>query len=161
ELEQGINYTTLETLNIWLAVGDNTFTIDSTHTGQTTVYTAEGNDTVNINGASGTLTVNAEVGDDIINVHGTGALSTVYLNGQNGADTFNRGDASHMIDAIDGLVVIDGGANSDTINVDDSANTASKAGILTLNTLRGLEMPAGVNYDHAEDFNLWLGTGTD
>ena len=28
-------------------------------------------------------------------------------------------------------------------------------------TLRGLELEAGVNYSGAEDFNLWLGTGTD
>ena len=57
--------------------------------------------------------------------------------------------------------MLDGGAGFDVANVDDSANTANKAGTLTSSTLRGLEMPAGVNYSNAEDFNLWLGTGTD
>jgi hypothetical protein len=57
--------------------------------------------------------------------------------------------------------VLDGGAGFDVANVDDSANTANKAGILSASTLRGLEMPAGVNYSNLEDFNLWLGTGTD
>ena len=32
---------------------------------------------------------------------------------------------------------------------------------MTSGTLRGLELEAGVNYSSAEDFNLWLGTGTD
>ena len=41
-LEQGIDYSQLETLNIWLATGDNTFNITSTHGGSTIVNTAEG-----------------------------------------------------------------------------------------------------------------------
>ena len=57
--------------------------------------------------------------------------------------------------------MINAGLGFDVINVDDSANDNNKAGTLTSNTLRGLEMPAGVNYTNAEDFNLWLGTGTD
>ena len=35
-LEQGIDYSQLETLNIWLATGNNTFNITSTHGGSTT-----------------------------------------------------------------------------------------------------------------------------
>jgi hypothetical protein len=142
-LEDGIDYTTLETLNIWLAFGDNTFTIDSTHAGQTAINTAQGEDTVDINGASGTLTINAELGNDTFNVRATGLGSTVNLNGQAGNDTFNlRASASAVIDSIDGLVVINGGADTDVINVDDSANSANKVGTLTSSMLRGLEMPA-------------------
>src|SRR4029078_4777765 len=67
------------------------------------------------------------------------------------------------IDSINGLVVIDGGLGlgHDVINVDDSAKTANKAGTLKSTTLRGLEMEGGVDYANAEEFNLWLGTGTD
>ena len=43
----------------------------------------------------------------------------------------------------------------DVVNVDDSANTANKAGTLTSDTLRGLEMPAGVNYSEVEDCGLF------
>src|SRR4029078_8190870 len=44
---------------------------------------------------------------------------------------------------------------------DDSGNTANKACTLKSTTLRGLEMEGGVDYANAEEFNLWLGTGTD
>jgi Ca2+-binding RTX toxin-like protein len=179
-LEHDLGYSQLETLNIWLASGNNTFTINSTHAGSTTVSTAAGNDTVDVNGASGTLTINAEAGNDTINVRGTGVGSQTFVNGQEGNDTVNLSDHSSAlpdaypavqsppaadtegnIDAINGLIVIDGGLNSDVINIDDSRNTANKAGTLTATTLRGLEMEAGVNYSNAEYFNLWLGTGTD
>jgi Ca2+-binding RTX toxin-like protein len=182
-LEHDIGYSQLENLNIWLATGDNSFTISSTHTGATTLSTALGNDTVNVDGASGTLTINAEAGSDVVNVRATGLGSQTNINGQGGNDTINLSDHSPLlpdaypmgqtppaadtegnIDAIDGLIVIDGGADgTDVINIDDSRNTANKAGTLTSSTLRGLEWEAvaGVNYLNAEDFNLWLGTGTD
>ena len=124
--------------------------------------------------------MNGEEDADTFDVRATGLGSEVHLNGQEGDDTFNLSDlspalpaaypatlpppaatTSGKIDSIDGLVVIDGGLGSDDVNVDDSANTANKVGTLTSSTLRGLEMPAGVNYSNAEDFNLWLGTGTD
>jgi Ca2+-binding RTX toxin-like protein len=179
-LEQGIDYSGLEHLNIWLAIGDNTLIISSTHAGQTTINTALGNDTINVDGASGTLTINAEIGNDTVNVRATGMNSQAFINGQEGDDTFNLSDHSPSlpdayptvqtppaadtegnIDAINGLIVINGGSNIDVINIDDSRNIANKAGTLMATTLRGLEMEAGVNYSNAEDFNLWLGTGTD
>ena len=114
------------------------------------------------------LTVNGEQATTRSTCARTGLGSEVHLNGQEGDDTFNLSDVQlrcprRRLDgrSIDGLVVIDGGAEFDVVNVDDSANTANKAGTLTSSTLRGLEMPAGVNYSNAEDFNLWLGTGTD
>jgi Ca2+-binding RTX toxin-like protein len=171
ELEASFTYANLDALNIWLGFGNNVFTINSTHPATaTTLYTAQGTDTVNINGAGGLLTVNGEQGADTFNVRATSLGSEVRLNGQEDNDTFNLSDAapalpaantSGKIDSIDGLVVLDGGAGSDVANVDDSANTANKAGTLSATTLRGLEMPAGVNYSNLEDFNLWLGTGTD
>ena len=59
-LEQGIDYLQVDTLNIWLAAGGNTFTINGSHGGTTNVNTAGGQDVVNINGAGGVLTVNTE-----------------------------------------------------------------------------------------------------
>jgi len=160
ELEVGIDYLALEKLNLWLGFGNNVFDINGTHATETTVHTAQGTDTVNINDARGLLTVNAEQDDDTINVRGTSLGSEARINGQEGADTFNL-TAAGTIDAIDGLIVLNGGAESDIVNVDDAANTANKAGTLTSGTLCGLEMPAGVDYSQVEDFNLWLGTGTD
>ena len=75
------------------------FTINSTHAGETTVYTAEGADTVYINGASGVLTVNGEQGNDTFDVRATALGSEVRLNGQEGADTFNLSDLSPALPA--------------------------------------------------------------
>ena len=65
------------------------FTISSTHAGSTTVNAALGNDTVNVDGASGTLTINAEAGNDTISVRGTGLNSQTHIFGQDGDDTIN------------------------------------------------------------------------
>jgi len=99
ELETSIDYANLDRLNIWLGFGNNVFTINSTHGGATTVYTAKGNDTVYINGASGLLTVNGEEGNDTFDVRATGLGSVVHLNGQEGDDTFNLSDLSPALPA--------------------------------------------------------------
>ena len=180
ELEVDIEYLGLEEFNIWLGFGNNTFHINSTHATETTLNTAQGEDTVHINGASGLLTVNTEQQGDIINVRATSLGSEVRINAHEGLDTINLSDLSPTlpspypatlppgaadtvgtIDAIDGLVAIDGGTEFDVVNVDDSGNLAAKNGTLTSSTLRGLALPAGVNYAGAEDFNLWLGTSAD
>ena len=100
---------------------------------------AQGEDTVNVNDASGLVTVNTEQQNDIINVRATSLNSELRINGQEGNDTINLSDASPSrpadytstpqapapaaeqvgkIDAIDGLVVINGGTQTDTINID-------------------------------------------
>ena len=180
DLEEGINYTTFEELTVWLAFGNNTLTINSTHSGETTVNAAAGNDTIHINDASGILTVNSEADNDLVNVRATSLNSQTFINGADGLDTINLSDSSPTlpadfpaslpppaadtvgsIDGIDGLIDIDGGGDDDVVNIDDSANTAAKRGTLTKNSLRGLDLPAGVNYTNLEDLNLWLGTGED
>jgi Ca2+-binding RTX toxin-like protein len=180
ELDVGIDYLGMEVFKLWLGYGDNVFIVDSTHAGATTISTAQGNDTVHINAASGLVTVNAEQGDDVINVRATLLNSEVRINGHEGRDTINlsnfspglpanypaslpppAADRVGIIDSIDGLIVIDGGLGLDVVNVDDSGNNAAKAGTLTANTLRGLGLEGGVNYTGLEDFNLWLGTGAD
>jgi Ca2+-binding RTX toxin-like protein len=113
ELEQGIDYSNLDTLNIWLAFGDNTFNIDSTHTGETTVNTAQGEDTIHINDASGLLVVNGEAGADTVNVNLTGSGSVAVLNGDGDDDVFNIRD-------MDGRVHVSGGAGNDTVNAADT-----------------------------------------
>jgi hypothetical protein len=117
-MASGITYGTIETLNISLGSGEDTFTIQSTHSGSTTVSTGAGADTIVINGADGTLTVNGQADDDVFTVNGTGASSSSMLNGQAGNDTFN-------IKAINGPVVVSGGGDSDTINVGSDSATVT------------------------------------
>ena len=125
DLDVGIDYLDLEELNIWLGFGDNTFHINSTHSGETTVDTAQGEDTVNVNDASGLLTINTEEDNDVINVRATSLNSEVRINGHEGLDTINLSDTSPSlpaaypaslpppaadsignIDGIDGLIVV-------------------------------------------------------
>ncbi|MDH3274822.1 MAG: hypothetical protein OEM99_09825, partial [Gammaproteobacteria bacterium] len=159
-MPSGVNYSNLETLNIWLDSGVNRFDIDGTHSGATNVY--------------------ARNGADEINVRATALGSTTSIFGQGGSDSVNISDDSPSlpadypatlpppaaepvgnIDNVNGLVLIDGGLDDDTINIDDSRNGADKVATLTDSTLRGLALEGGVNYEDAEDFNIWLGTGTD
>ncbi|MBT6144559.1 MAG: hypothetical protein HOH74_03955, partial [Gemmatimonadetes bacterium] len=171
ELDSGIDYVGLENLNIWLGSGDNTFDINDTHAGETTLKSSAGADTVNVNDASGILRVDAEQDDDVVNVRATGLQSSLVINAHEGEDTVNISSKSPStpspaatvgsIDGIDGAVAVFGGAGSDTINVDDSADSVDRAGTLTATTLRGLGLPGGVDYTGAEDFNLWLGAGAD
>ena len=160
KLEQGINYSTFEYLTIWLAFGDNTVDINSTHGGDTTINTAKGSDTINVRVTSGG--------------------SRTFINSEDGADTINVSDVSpHLpgaypatlpppvadrigiIDFIDGLVVVDGGQERDVLNVDDSRNLQAKQGTLLSSRLQGMALPGGIDYAGFEDFNLWMGTGAD
>ncbi|HEY4634449.1 MAG TPA: hypothetical protein VIH00_11100, partial [Candidatus Limnocylindrales bacterium] len=179
-MPQGVDYGGLEVLNIWLGFGNNQFTINGTHAGATTVYAARGNDTFFINDASGSFVGFGEDDADVFNVRGIGSSSTVTLLGQQGADVFNVSDASPTlaapspadatpppadrigsIDRIDGLLIVIGGDQFDVLNVDDSIATADKIGVLTAATIRGLELPLGIDYAGMEDLNLWLGSGAD
>jgi len=144
-MASGITYGTIETLNISLGSGGDTFTIQSTHSGSTTVSTGAGADAIVINGADGTLTVNGQADDDVITVNGTGASSSSTLNGQAGNDTFN-------IKAINGPVVVSGGGDSDTINVGSDGAT------VTVTETPGNHAPVAVDdaYTTDEDTPLVL-----
>ncbi|HEX4999276.1 MAG TPA: LEPR-XLL domain-containing protein, partial [Terriglobia bacterium] len=110
EMEEGIDYANLEVLAIWLGAGDNTFTIDGTHPGETTVNMADGADTVDIHDVNGALTVNGAAGEDTFNVMGSSAGSVAVLAGAGDDDAFN-------IRAMDGLVYVSGAGGSDVVTV--------------------------------------------
>jgi len=143
-----IGYANLDSLRIHTGEGDEQFTVAGTHAGDTTINTNDGDDKVAVRATTGTTWLNTGAGSDTIHVGSTTSPA-------------DSGGGGSIVDLILGLLVIDGGADFDVINVDDSGNTADKAGTLTATTLRGLEMPAGIDYFDAEDFNLWLGTGND
>jgi Ca2+-binding RTX toxin-like protein len=187
-MTSGITYGTIETLNISLGSGGDTFTIQSTHSGSTTVSAGAGADVIIVNGAGGTLTVNGEADDDIITVNGTGAGSSSTLNGQAGSDVFNikaingpvtvsGGDDDDTINVgsnapagngnvnsiLAALTVDGGGGANDVLNVDDTADSLANTGTLTSTQLTGLGMePNGsIGYLRVETLNLWLGAGSD
>jgi Ca2+-binding RTX toxin-like protein len=127
ELAGGIVYRDLEVLNIYLGSGVNTFTIESTHTGATNVYSGSGSDLFYVQGISGHTTINAGSGDDIFRV-GSAAVPNLTLPGQ--------------LETINALLTLIGGPDNDTLYIDDSAEPDANAGILDGSTLTGLGMPS-------------------
>src|SRR5205823_14672948 len=64
----GITYSNLEALNVNLGYGNNTFTIQSTHAGSTTVTSGRGNDVIDVLTVGGHLNVETGAGNDVVNV---------------------------------------------------------------------------------------------
>ena len=141
-----IDYFTVEVLNIDLGIGSDTFTIESTHVGTTTLDSSSGSDEINVQTISGSTFLNTRLGDDTINVGNTGDLA----------------------DQISALLTIDGGAppaGSDILNLFDSGDTADNIGFLTDTAagteITGLGMALGIIYGDIEELNIFLGSGND
>jgi len=142
-----------------------------THTiGGNTIISGNGdNDTIDILKTQGTLTAHGGAGNDTLNLQT--AMSSVTLNGDAGTDTFNLGSlaptlTNGKLDAIDGLVTLDGGADTDTANVDDSGSSNDTVSTLTNNSLVGLNLgdnasDKGLRYTTLENLNVDSGSGAD
>ncbi|MBS0265809.1 MAG: VCBS repeat-containing protein, partial [Planctomycetes bacterium] len=149
-----ITYATIETLNIGLGSGGDTFTIASTHAGVTNLNTNAGADIVNVRSISGTTTVNAGINSDTINV-GSNAAGTSGTPGNNTGGNVN---------SIAALLTVNGDAptsSGDTLNVDDTGDTAANIGNLTSTSLTGLGMSGSISYGTVETLNIGLGSGGD
>ncbi|MDD4986866.1 MAG: hypothetical protein PHQ43_14045, partial [Dehalococcoidales bacterium] len=116
-LEGGITYLNIESFNLELGSGIDTFTIESTHKGSTAIKSGAGNDNIKIETIDGHTTVETGDGNDSVHV------------GTNG-----------LIDQITGLLTLVGGAGSDTVTIDDSSDTNDNRGVLTQTELTGLDM---------------------
>ncbi|MBW4617755.1 MAG: hypothetical protein KME21_32120, partial [Desmonostoc vinosum HA7617-LM4] len=135
-----IAYGTVENLNINLGAGADTFTIQFTSASTvTTVNAGGGADTLNVESVRSATTVNADTGNDVITV-GSATPATV--------------------NAIAGALTINGGADTDTVTINDSGDTANNTGTLTATTITGLS-PGTITYGTAETLNINLGAGAD
>ena len=72
----GITYASLEALNIALGSGNNTFTVESTHSGTTTVTSGDGNDTIRVKTTGGHTTIDTGAGNDLVTVSSDQALAS-------------------------------------------------------------------------------------
>ncbi len=159
----GVTYAGFETLRIDLGGGGDTFTVENTHAGPTTLNTNGGSDRVDLLANVGTLIIDAGAGVDTINVRTTGAPATV--NGGADDDTINVGsNAPGMggtVNPIDARLTVNGNEGSDTLNVDDSGDAAANTGTLTETQLTGLGMGFGLTYGTVDHLNIFLGSGGD
>ena len=130
-------------LNISLGSGGDTILIVSTPTAVTTVNGNDGADTFNVQSNTGALNLNGGLGNDTFNF---GSLASA-----------TGGTVNNLV----GLVTVNGGGNTDTVNVDDTGDTASNTGTLTASSLTGLGLGNGINYCSVETLNINLGSGND
>jgi Ca2+-binding RTX toxin-like protein len=92
-MNDGIDYSNAEDLNVWLGTGTDTFYVASTHTGTTQVYAGDGADTIAVGTIGGVTTLHGQGGNDgiLVNVQ-TGGGTTPPLFGLTPAndDQFER-----------------------------------------------------------------------
>jgi hypothetical protein len=115
----GITFSDLEAINIYLGFGNDTFNVaDSLPGGMTTINSGRGSDTLNLTGLNGDLTINGGEDADTFNVHlFSSSTAKVILNGDAGNDTFH-----FYTDGISPSLVssLDGGSGDDTYILDQS-----------------------------------------
>src|SRR5439155_44268 len=75
-----ISYNDLEVLNIQLGSGNDLLTVESTHTGLTTIDTGRGNDTVDVRTISGHTQISTGSELDVVNI-GSGVATVPGTNG--------------------------------------------------------------------------------
>ena len=68
----GISYSGVESVNVYLGTGNDTFTIASTSQATTIVVTGNGKNTVNVETISGHTTIDTGTGNDIVDVSDAG-----------------------------------------------------------------------------------------
>ena len=124
-MSDGMTYSALESINVSLGSGNDTFTVASTMAGTTTVRAGDGGDKVTVQSASGATIVLGEVGGDTLTADTLPTLKTER-------DRPNDGVTGVVRDTVD----LDGGFGSDTyivnvtgvgdylVNVRDSAPRA-------------------------------------
>ena len=143
--------------------GEDNITIVGTILGET--YFALGNDAdqIEISGTHGRVTVEAEDGADRVHITATTALLLVDLG--RGDDQLNVGyaiDGSHnRLDNIRGLVSVNGSEDFDTININASDQTSQLVGQMDAETITGLSMDRGIEYQSSEEINIAFGSYDD
>ncbi len=121
----GVTYSGFEFLTIDLGSGGDTFTIHSTHAGNTALTSNNGADAVIVRSVSGVTSVATGAGDDTVRISST-------LTGIGGD-----------LVGIDAPLSITGGADTDTLYVDDAATVVDRIGVVTGTTIAGLGMTGG------------------
>ena len=118
--EYGVFYSETEQVNLHLSQQGNQLTVDSTHSGSTSIYTGAGDDQVAVRSAFGSVLLNTGGGDDEVVV--SGYQSTL------------QGIAANL--------VVESGQGQDELLVDSRGSSVDETGYLTSDTLTGLSMDA-------------------
>jgi hypothetical protein len=134
-----ITYAGLAALNLSLGSGADALTVSNTAAGTaTTIHAGSGADQVNLQHTSAATTVTTA----------TGGTTTI--------DIGSNAPAGHgLLAGITGPVTVQG-SGSDTLYLDDTANTAPVTGMVSATTIAGL-VPGGVAYSGLAHLSVNLG----
>jgi len=167
--------------------GDNTFTVNCPLAAALTIEGGGSGDVLTVNGTVGndfwtitnsfvggvgapidfagitSLFVNGIAGNDTFNVLSTGPATTI--NTGSGSSTINVGSTAPVlggkVNGIQGALTIVGSGH-DTLNIDDSGDSATETGTLTSTTLTGLGLgESGITFSGLVALNLSLGSGSE
>ncbi len=138
----GINYYAIDTLNIDLGSGADTFNVHGTSNSTVTnLNTHDGNDTIQVSSHAP-----ANIGD----IHASSYAPD------------NKG----ILDQVKGLLNIDAGKHANLLNISDQGSLqADTAAVISKNRITGLA-PADISYTATggsfnRDVNIWAGQGND
>ncbi|NJN76698.1 MAG: hypothetical protein HC796_11665, partial [Synechococcaceae cyanobacterium RL_1_2] len=134
-----INYAGFTDLEMSLGTGPQIVNIASTHGGNTTINSNQGNDTILIAGINGPTIIRAGNGNDRVTI----------------------ANATPVVNNINYAIAIDGGLGTNNLTIDDSGDPTPNLLTLTDNQIIGLGMVGLINYVNFADLNLLLGKGGD
>jgi hypothetical protein len=104
------------------------------------------------------VTVGGTQGANTFTVRNVPATVTLALDGNGGADAFDLGDETDLLEPLDGSIAIDGGAGADTVNANDQGNVLASGFTLTPTNFTRAGMGAA-SYIGVEQINLGSGGG--
>jgi Ca2+-binding RTX toxin-like protein len=181
-LPGAILFDSIQTLVFNAGTGKDTITSTNNTVGNVTINGGSGADTISIDntGPASNTVVNSGPNNDTIIVNGTGNAAFTQLNGGAGNDSFtmtqtgtgsvtevngvggtNLTTIGTFLPLIQGLVAVHGGPGNDQLVVSDASDTVGRSGVLTSDTITGLGMPAGIDYDPIAFLKIVLGHGNN
>jgi Ca2+-binding RTX toxin-like protein len=113
------------------------FTINYDTTGSIDVKLTTGtaNDSVTAQNIDVGTTINTGSGDDTVTTQAVSLHRPLTVNGDDGNDTFDIGNANNSLDDILGMVTFDGGNGSNILRIDDQGASAAESYTLTAGKL--------------------------
>ena len=138
-----VNFKGIQTVNLGLGNGNNTFTIEGSSAGTINITSGSGNDTFNIQALNGAVNATTGTGTNTVNI---GSLEPTV---------------GGVIEGIKGTLTVTGGGTT-TMNVDDTGDTGTATGTMTASEITGFGMGVGsINYSAITTLNVSLGSGAN
>jgi hypothetical protein len=111
-----------------------------------------------------TVFIGAGHASDAFDVLSTPAFTTTDFDSSGGADTINVGNATNGMQSILGPLYVQNIPSFTTLNLNDSADTATRTVTLradaTYGYVTGLGTPVQIQYKDVSSLNLWTGRGS-